>query len=204
MKLFIALILSLAFLRLPAQEVNPQEFDGHKWEAPYHLSIPQGFTFERFLIPISFAPSINYKGVEDIRFTPGWGNAKSDEYWTYAFLWWLDGSPALDAAIIETNLKAYYTGLAIANNVPVDKRIPVKTSFKETNAEKGDLKTFSGTIEMLDYMTKQPLTLNAVVHLRRCTDENKTIVFYQLSPKPIGHSNWNSLNNIWRDFKCKK
>ncbi len=204
MKYFIAIILSVAFLRLSAQEVNKQEFDGHKWEAPYHLSIPEGFTFERFLVPISFAPSINYKGVEDIRFTPGWANAKSDEYWTYAFLWWLDGTPNFDAAIIESNLKAYYAGLAVANNVPAEKRIPVKTSFKETKTAKGDLKSFSGTIEMVDYMTQKPLTLNAVVHLRRCTEENKTVVFYQLSPKPTTHNNWINLNKLWLDFKCKK
>ena len=35
---------------------------------------------------------IKYSGVEDIRFAPGWGNAKSNEYWTYAFLWYLDGT----------------------------------------------------------------------------------------------------------------
>ena len=129
---------------------------------------------------------------------------KNDEYWTYAFLWWLDGSPNLDAAIIETNLKAYYAGLAEANNVPAEKQIPVKTNFKETKTAKGDLKTFSGTIEMLDYMTQKPLTLNAVVHLRRCKEENKTVVFYQLSPKSTTHNNWLSLNKLWLNFKCKK
>ncbi len=62
-------------------------------EAPYHLSIPKDWTIERFLITISFAPQISYKGVEDIRFTPGWGKVDSDEYWTYAFLWYLDAHP---------------------------------------------------------------------------------------------------------------
>ena len=62
------------------------EFDGKKWNPPYTLNTPEGWGVEHFLIPIEFAPSIPYKGVEDIRFTPGWGNAKTDECWTYCFL----------------------------------------------------------------------------------------------------------------------
>jgi hypothetical protein len=204
MKYFILLCLSLSFQISKAQDANNTVFDGHKWEAPYHLPIPEGFTFERFLIPISFAPSINYKGVEDIRFAAGWANIKSDEYWTYAFLWWLDGTQNFDAAIMESNLKAYYGGLAKANNVPAEKQLPVKTSFKETKTDIGDLKTFSGSIEMVNYLTQKQITLNAMVHVRTCPEENKTIVFYQLSPKEFTHSNWSALNKLWQDFKCKK
>ncbi|MHA4893016.1 hypothetical protein, partial [Enterococcus faecium] len=87
------------------------KFDGNKWEAPYTLNFPKGWDIERFLIPIAFAPEISYKGVEDIRFTPGWGKVQTDEYWTYAFLWYLDGKVKTNEKIIEDNLKAYYTGL---------------------------------------------------------------------------------------------
>jgi hypothetical protein len=207
MKNLLTLILFLASLNTLGQEVKT-EFDGHKWEAPYHLSIPKDWTIERFLIPISFAPQISYKGVEDIRFAPGWAKVKSDEYWTYAFLWWLDGSPETNAKIIAGNLKAYYTGLIEANReghkVPVEKLIPVITAFKQTKTGKGDLKTFTGTIEMLDYMSQKKITLNCIAHLKPCLTENKTILFYELSPKPFTHANWVNLNQLWLDFTCKK
>ena len=74
--IFFVIVLFL-FLKSPAQNVN-EGFDGHKWEAPYVLDTIKGWGIERFLIPISFAPSIPYKGVEDIRFTPGWAK-KSNE-----------------------------------------------------------------------------------------------------------------------------
>lgn len=209
MKTIMILILSLISVSIYGQDTTKAEFDGHKWEAPYHLSIPKDWGVERFLIPISFAPQISYKGVEDIRFTPGWGNVNSDEYWTYAFLWYLDGSPKTDAKIIADNLKAYYTGLININRenykVPIEKLIPVLTSFKEgIQAHNRDLITYSGTIEMLDYMQQQPITLNCRVHQIRCPEENKTILFYELSPKPFTHKNWQSLNQLWLDFKCKK
>ena len=53
--IFFVIVLFL-FLKSPAQNVN-EGFDGHKWEAPYVLDTIKGWGIERFLIPISFAPS---------------------------------------------------------------------------------------------------------------------------------------------------
>ena len=44
-------------------QINENEFDPKKWEPPYSLDTPSGWGVERFLIPISFAPGIPYKGV---------------------------------------------------------------------------------------------------------------------------------------------
>lgn len=207
MKNSIILLICLISLNTYGQEIIT-EFDGHKWEAPYELPIPKDWTIERFLVPISFAPQIPYKGVEDIRFTPGWANVKSDEYWTYAFLWYLDARPKTDANIIAENLKAYYTGLLKVNTdsarAATEKPMPVKTSFKKTATATGDLETYTGSIEMLDYMQRKPITLNCIVHLKVCAEENKTILFYELSPKPFAHNNWTALNQLWSDFNCKK
>jgi len=207
MKNVVVFIFCLIFFCTYGQEATT-EFDGHKWQAPYHLPMPTGWNFERFLIPISFAPEISYKGVEDIRFTPGWANAKSEEYWTYAFLWYLDSAPKTDVKIIAKNLTAYYTGLIKSNtanaNVSSEKLIPVTASFKKIQTDKGDLETYTGTIEMLDYMQKKPITLNCRVHLKSCKEQDKFVLFYELSPKPFTHSNWTNLNQLWLDFNCKK
>jgi len=119
MKTLAIIILTLFSAAIYGQEIK-HEFDGHKWEAPYTLPIPKDWAIERFPIPITFAPQISYKGVEDIRFTPGWGKVKSDEYWSYAFLWYLEGEIKIDPQIIDSNLKAYYTGLISINgrNIP--------------------------------------------------------------------------------------
>src|SRR5689334_20852224 len=111
MKQVLLILICCCFLKVSGQEVKT-EFDGKKWEAPYVLDTLQGWDIERFLIPIGFAPSIPYKGVEDIRFTPGWSKKGTSEYWSYAFLWYLDSIQKFDSAIIEKNLVAYYTGLA--------------------------------------------------------------------------------------------
>lgn len=198
-------MLCLASISIYAQEVKP-EFDGHKWEAPYLLPIPKDWTVERFLIPISFAPQISYKGVEDIRFAPGWANVKSEEYWTYAFLWYLDNPPKINADIIAGNLSAYYTGLIKINTdttkYPAQQATKTTTAFKKISTHKDDLETYAGTIKMLDYMMRKPITLNCIVHLKLCKEGNKTILFYELSPKPFTHSNWVNLDKLWLDFRC--
>jgi hypothetical protein len=207
MKIIIMAMLCLASFTIYGQDGNT-EFDGHKWEAPYHLPIPKDWTFERFLIPIGFAPEIPYKGVEDIRFAPGWAKQNDDEYWTYAFLWYLDNSPNTDANIIAANLKAYYTGLFKINTdsarAVTEKPIPVYTLFKKIPTAKGDAETYTGAIEMGDYMQRKPIKLNCIVHVKSCQEHSKTILFYELSPKPYSHSNWVHLNQLWLDFKCKK
>jgi hypothetical protein len=207
MKTFAMLLLALFSVAVNGQETMP-EFDGHKWEAPYNLPIPKDWGIERFLIPISFAPQIPYKGVEDIRFAPGWGKVNSDEYWTYAFLWYLEGSPQIDASVIAGNLKAYYTGLIEINrsrdSIPAATLSPVLTLFTETTTEKGDLKTYTGTIEMTDYMQHKPIMLNCIAHWKFCPDEKRTILYFALSPKPVTHANWLILNQLWQDFNCKK
>jgi hypothetical protein len=203
MKILAIIVLTLFSVTISGQEIKP-EFDGHKWVAPYTLPIPKDWTIERFSVPVSFAPQIKYKGVEDIRFTPGWGKVKSEDYWSYAFLWYLDGEVEMDSRIIESNLKAYYTGLVSVNgrNIPVEKLIPVETSFQEVLKDKDDLKTYAGSVKMTDYMEQKAIALNCKVHLKSCPGENKTFIFYELSPQPLSHAIWLSLDQLWLDFKC--
>jgi len=142
MKNILFAIALFLFFKTSGQNVN-EEFDGHKWKAPYVLDTLKGWGIERFLIPIGFAPSIPYKGVEDIRFTPGWAKKTTNEYWSYAFLWYLDGNVTFDAKTIENNLKTYYTGLIKVNSDSskiADKLFPVTSAIKPRTTEKEDLK----------------------------------------------------------------
>ena len=89
--LLILILTQIIGITQPSFGQQPARAEGRNWVAPYFLDVPEGWVAERFPIPIDFAPQIPYKGVEDIRFSPGWGNAFTDEYWTYCFLWYLDG-----------------------------------------------------------------------------------------------------------------
>ena len=181
-------------------------FDPNTWVAPYRLPSPKGWEVERFPIPIDFAPQIPYRGVEEVRFAPGWGEEKSADYWSYAYLWWLEGDPKIDAAALEKHLTAYYQGLVGSNitrrKIPADKLVPTRVQLKSTKADPDDAATYAGTVAMLDYMALRPMTLNCRVGVRRCGEQGRTAVFVELSPQPAGHAVWADMKTIKRGFSC--
>ena len=176
--------------------------------SPLPTRYPKRLGCRAFFDSYDFAPTIFYKGVEDIRFTPGWGKKETNDYWSYAFLWYLDSFPKFDSRTIEKNLIAYYTGLF---NVNTDKtkfdstRLkPVTATVKKRTLRKGDLKTFEGTVDMLDFLTQKPIVINLVIHIISCEGQNKTFVFYEVSPKPYSDPVWIGLDQLWNNFKCTK
>ena len=204
MKIFLLIVTIFVSSFLFAQE-KKTEFDGHTWVAPYHFPVPKDWTIERFLLPPFFAPRITYKGVEDIRFMPGWGNVKSDEYWSYLFLWYLDDKPTFDRTKLENDLKFYYEGLIRINSdsskAASESPIPVITSLEALPREST---SYSGSVQMRDFMTRKPITLNCKVYLFSCPEGDKTIVIFELSPQPFKHPVWVGLDQVRRDFVCEK
>lgn len=201
--LLIFCILQSTFIFAQTTETVPHEASA----LPYVLPSPEGWGTERFLLPISFAPEIPYTGAEDIRFMPGWSDIKTAEYWSYVFLWYLDGKQEVTAEIIEKNLTAYYTGLFKVNTQSKDLSkkdiVKVKASIAEAPQQGHDEKTFTGTVLMQDYMKLEPLTLNFSIHLLNCSDNNQTYLFYQASPMPYTDKVWDGLNALWSGFTCE-
>jgi hypothetical protein len=202
MKYLILIVWCVSSSSLSGQS-SAAEFDGKTWVAPYELSIPEGWGVERFPIPISFAPEIAYKGVEDLRFTPGWAKSLSEEYWSYAFLWYIDGCHQPNPKKLSADLKNYYSGLvaSMQREGLKDKQVPVLTNIKAIKKEANDVQTFRGTIQILDYMQTKPITLNCKIHLRTILNLKKTILFFELSPQAFGHKVWQSLDSLWTDFR---
>jgi hypothetical protein len=200
------LIFSFCFISLISHSQETPPFDGHKWEAPYSLPIPKDWGVERFLLPPSFAPGITYVGVEDIRFTPGWAKADNEEYWSYAFLWYLDAIPPMTKASLEKDLTNYYTDLLLINTDSSkhagEQPFPVKVEVTPTAVAPAALPSFTATITMRDFLSRKPITLHAKINARVCPDNKKGYVFFELSPQPYTHKVWASLDQLWKDFKC--
>lgn len=181
-------------------------FNHNSWVPPYKLTMPANWGVERFELPPDFAKGFTYKGVEDIRFTPGWGDSTKQDYWSYAYLWWLEGEPTLDAATIQQNLVAYYSGLIgrniSARKIPENKQVPTTANIKKIKTGIADIETFGGEITMLDYMTQKPMLLNVVIHVKQCSYKGRSAVFVEVSPKPLSHPVWQQMDSIDRQIQC--
>ena len=47
-----------------------------------------------------------------MRFAPGFLDEDSEEFWTYAFVWWVPEDSPIDPESLSTHLEAYFRGLA--------------------------------------------------------------------------------------------
>jgi hypothetical protein len=172
--------------------------------APYALPVPDGWTTEQFPIPIEFAPQIPYKGLEVLRFTPGWGDTASTQHWSYFFMWWLEDSPTPDAATLQQHLTNYYNGLVGRNipkrSIPVNKLVTTKVNITQEATADNDKSTFAGTIYMLNYLKQEPITLHCRIHERKCG--NHTALFFEISPQATDQVIWKEFDKILREFTC--
>jgi hypothetical protein len=174
----------------------------------YLLPVPDGWSVERFSLPPDFAKDIPYRGIEDVRFAPGWGDVKTGDYWSYAFLWRTEGNSDISASILAKALKSYYSGLIARNiaprKIPESKLVPIVVNIQIVKTASGDLETYSGTISMLDYMAQTPIVLNTLIHKKNCPDKNHGFLFFEISPKPATDPIWQKLNALYSGLECEK
>ncbi len=185
-------------------QVTDTDFSKQVKDTSCVLKHPAGWGSEVFSIPISFAPEIKYSGIEEIRFFPGWGDPGSNEFWTYAFLWRLDGKIRTNCNILEKNLTTYFSGLLNVNSDSLQtannsaKMVNVKMEELESTFQ--DQKSFSGKVEMPDYMTQKPICLLVKVHHYYDLSSDKTFIFYKTSIRPFSDPVWENLEKLWLDM----
>jgi hypothetical protein len=172
---------------------------------PYTFGVPDGWRVERYLLPPFFAPGVKLKGIEDLRLPSGWGVPSSNEYWSAAFLYWLDKGQTINADVLKEMLTTYFDGLIKVNippNTPKEKLVPTTVSIQKIKPEPDDLETYSATISMLDFQSMNPITLNYMAHVRTCNDKNHFPVFAELSPKPFSDPLWTTMKRMKQQFVC--
>ncbi len=115
-------------------------------------------------VPFWFAPEINYKGYEDIRFAKGWEEINSSGFWTLVFAWNINLKAKPTTKFFEDNLKLYFDGLMKVVNEDSLLTIPKTKTFIKKEKQKKGIITFTGTVETYDaFTTKKIITLNVTI-----------------------------------------
>ena len=174
------------------------------WTPPYKWGVPDGWRIELAVFPPPFSSHSDYTGMEDIRFPPGWGVAQSEEYWSVAYIFWLQTAPKMNVPALKKFVTQYYDGL-IANavresSIPAGKVIPTTVELQPVKVEPDDLETYTGTVRILDYMAQQPILLNCMIHVKNCG--GRAAVFIEISPKPFAHAIWRDMEKLKVKFEC--
>lgn len=177
----------------------------HAQEEELLLKIAEPWRSERLAFPISFAPSLDYKGIEEVRFAKGWGKPESDEFWTYTFLWYLDEDPKETEATLGNDMEAYFDGLMNAvgkgrgiTDIPATNAVFVKNEQTNTTT------SYIGKVKVFDaFFTKTIQTLHVKVVADYCEKEKKHTVLFTFSRQEYDHAIWKTLDGITLSKECK-
>ena len=116
---------------------------------PATWPVPSGWKHELIPFPLDFAPSLAHRGVEELRFPPGFLDEASPNRWSYAFVWRLEDPAALEAPQLTAELVAYFRGLLVSVDGDKQRLDPSQiTAATESNAD-----GFALTAHIIDTFT---------------------------------------------------
>jgi len=186
---------------------------------PFTYEAPSGWKPERIPFPLGFAPSLAYTGFEQLHFAPGMFDPKSDNYFTYLFFWWVEGEPTLTEESLARELAEYYRGLTAAVGRPkgleldltkVDATVVAAAEGKSADEAKSGpaspaTRRFTGRLNTFDpFNTGQALALEVEITAWRCDRENRTVVFFGVSPRPKdAAAQWTPMRTALASFRCR-
>jgi hypothetical protein len=186
---------------------------------PEYLTGPASWQFERFALPPSFEPAFPYKGVEELRFSPGMFNKDSANYFSYAFVARLDNTPAFMQEQVKNYLLIYFKGLCASTakqrNLSIDtSQITVLTEpgvripgspptpgSAEKRINNSGPPTFNALLRIFGvFADGAPVRLNAEVKVLSDSKTQTTFLVFIASPQPKSHPIWQQLYQIQKDF----
>ena len=157
------------------------------------LVVDSLWTKEVFEFPIHFVPEITYKGFEEAYFPKEWSNQDSIEYWSYVFVWSIEGNIEVNENILEHDLQLYFDGLMTVVNKDQNFKVPESTALFLKDGEN----SFKGKIRLYNaFHTKDMMTLNVSVNSYKCLEKDKTLLLFRFSPSDFDTDIWETLEAI--------
>jgi len=167
------------------------------------LKQPQNWQFERFTLPPEFAPNIPYKGVEELRFSPGMFVKDSASYFTYAFVAELDNINSISQDNIKDYLLEYFKGLC--SSTAKQGKLSIDTSKIDVAIEKkqkaGADAFYDGTLDIFGvFADGAPVKLN--VEIKVMSDKATSKIYLVFIGSPLNKSDevWAKLRSIQNNF----
>jgi len=144
-----------------------------------------------------------------VLFAPNYPDAKSPEYHSYFFWWWIEGTKEFTAEQIQSDMLVNYRGLSEErgqqNGFSPD-LAQVSSSYRSDPQGLKQFggavaKSFAGTVTIYDTHGKL-ITLNSEVVAAVCPGSNHTAFFFGLSLEPRSGPIWQQLDAARDSFRC--
>ena len=171
---------------------------------PVLLPAPADWQFEQFSLPPIFAPTVPYKGLEELRFSPDMFKKDAPNYFTYAFSARLDNTTNVSQADISNYLLTYFRGLC--SKTAADRKLaPVDTTaIAVAIAPKGSAapaSIYEITLHAFGVFTDgAPITLNMEAKVLADPADRRVYVLFIVSPQPKTAPIWQQLHDLQKNF----
>jgi len=167
------------------------------------LKQPANWQFERFALPPEFAPNIPYKGVEELRFSPGMFVKDSSNYFTYAFVVELDNINSISRDDIKNYLLDYFKGLC--GNTAKQRNLSIDTSKITVSLDKdestGKDVHYNATLGIFGvFADGAPVRLNMEIKVMNDKPTSKIYLVFIASPLNKTDKVWVTLHSIQNNF----
>jgi hypothetical protein len=187
-----------AFLFLLCLTVKGQE------TKPEFLKEPSTWEFERFTLPPSFSSNFPYKGVEELRFSPGMFKKDAPDYFSYAFVAQLDNTSSITESELKNYLLTYFKGLCASTakqrNLSIDDS-QINVSIEKKIDAPANTVIYNSVLNVFGvFADGAPVTLNAEIKVLNDLKAKKTYLVLITSPKEKTDSIWQQLYAIQKDF----
>lgn len=175
--------------------------DGFSWP------VPAGWRKETIPFPLEFAPDLPHKGVEELRFGPGFSRPKEPDFWSYDFVWRLDDDAPVDEKTLADELTRYFRGLnmAVGGKKYGFDAARFKATISGVPATAGTTSAaFRGRVESYDaFATGKPIVLNVEARRETCPDGRRRYVAFAISPQARDAAVWAPLREESAAFRCR-
>jgi hypothetical protein len=149
----------------------------------------ESWASETIELPPGFAPGMP-SGLEELRFSPGWRDPDSDNFWSYAIVMRIE-EPEPTRERLEELIDVYYSGLMSAFGVG---RKPGSTP-NEVNVDLENIAAnrYLGTMQLVDgFATFEQTTVHLLIESRGISGSS-CVLEVRLSRQPVGHDVWHEL-----------
>ena len=189
----VIILMTLISFSLKAQQANAEL-----------LKEPATWQFERFALPPQFAPNFPYKGVEELRFSPGMFNKDSSDYFSYAFVAQLDNTPSVSQLEIKNYLLTYFKGLcsstAKQRNLSLDTS-QINVLIEKQNNTSANTSIYNAVLNIFGvFADGAAVTLNMEIKVLNDVKAQKTYLVVIASPNKKTDEIWQELYKIQNNF----
>jgi hypothetical protein len=169
------------------------------------LKEPSTWSFERFSLPPVFSPGFPYKGVEELRFSPGMFNKDSSGYFSYAFIAQLDNTTSMTQSEIKNYLITYFKGLCASTakerHLSIDTSQVAVSIEKKSNVPPG-VTVYNALLNVFGvFADGAPVTLNAEIKVLNDINAKNSYLVFIASPHKKTDDIWEQLYKIQNDFR---